>query len=273
MVTVRGRSHWSQHRAVRLLHCPSGSPTDRAHHHPPCRGPCPGACRLGLSCQLLQGEPLRPGVAKPEHGCGPAPPVGSQGALWKVQHMCVFEEQQEFTGCCKAVGPGDWPPGASLGGESRAWPAALPLALRAGEKEAGRGLEGPEKGPRGGFKGQASVSAWPEAQGSPTAFRELQVLPSTEHARPGGLETVSGSVELSFLEGEEPSLEGGASLSVQRCLKRAIVSVCRGLWAPTHPLLVLSHFCPACAFLLWSPSLPPSSGHVAVCVPRASLAF
>ncbi|KAM9681196.1 uncharacterized protein ACBT57_003090 [Dama dama] len=211
VVTVRGRRHWSQHRAVRLLHCPSGSPTDRAHlHHPPCRGPCPGACRLGLSCQLLQWEPLRPGVAKPEHGCGPAPPVGSQGALRKVQHMCVFEEQQEFTGCCKAVGPGDWPPGASLGGESRAWPAALPLVLRAGEKEAGRGLEGPEKDPRGGFKGQASVSAWPEAQGSPTAFRELQVLPSTEHARPGGLETVSGSVELGFLEGEEPSLEGGA---------------------------------------------------------------
>ena len=132
---------------------------------------------------------------------------------------------------------GRQPPGTSPGGVSRAWPAALPLALRAGEEAAGRGLEGPEKDQRGRFKGQACVSAWPEAQGSPTGFQELQVLPSTEHARPGGLETISGSVGLGFLEGEEPSLEGGAPApwGELECAALFEKSCCLLVWRPLGP--------------------------------------
>lgn len=104
--------------------------------------------------------------------------------------MCVFEEQQEFTGSCKAVGPEDWPPaaGASLG-RVRNEHGLLPCHGVEGWGEGRRrGLEDRREDPRGGFKGQSSVPAWPRSQG-------LCPLPgaasSSQHrACQAGLETV-----------------------------------------------------------------------------------
>ena len=274
MVTTKGRRHWSQHRIVHLLHLPLGL-SHRSGHiliTPLAGDPALGACRLGL--------PLRPGTAKQEHKVWASTfrwqPVGLCGR----GNTCVSLKSgrnSQVPVMRWDLETGHQPPYASLGGESQARPAALSLALREGEKEAGRGLEDRARRPKRRVQGPVPCVS---LVGSPGVSYPLPgAASSSQHgACQAGLESVGGSVGLGFPEGEEQSLEGGAlapwgELECAACLRRAIISLGRGLWVPTHLRLVLFHFLSAHAFLLWSPSLPPSSGHVAVCVPRASLAF
>ena len=85
---------------------PRAQPQIRTHlDHPPCRGPCPGSLPSGAASAPRHGEAGAQGV-------GQHLPLAARGALWKGQHLCVFEERQELTGSCNAVGPGDWPPAA-----------------------------------------------------------------------------------------------------------------------------------------------------------------
>lgn len=102
--------------------------------------------------------------------------------------------------------------------------ACCPVLGAEGGGEGGEeGLEDQREDPRGGFKGQSSVPAWPEAQ-SPYLFQELQVLPSTEHAKPGWRLSV-GQWDSEPPEGEEGPRRAGlqcqGELECAACLKRA----------------------------------------------------
>lgn len=270
--------HEGQEPLVSAQNCASAPSAPRAHpqigtpRSPTLRGPCPGSLPSGPASAPRHGEAGAQGV-------GWHLPLAARGLCGRGNTCVSLKSSRNSQVPVKRwdLETGHQLPGASLGGEKRARPAALSLALRVGEKEARRGLEDPERRPERRVQGPVQCASLARSPG--VSYPLPGAASSSQHrACQAGLETVSGSVGLGFPEGEEQSQEGGApvpwgELECAACLKRAIISLGRGHWAPTHLLLVLFHFLSARAFLLWSPSLPPSSGHVAKRVPRASVAF